>query len=349
MKVIVVGAYGFTGKLVCKQLDAENIPFDIAGRNVEELNLLKNKYMHINSILVVDITSDDGVEKICDSDLIINCIGPFGVFADKLLDKIVESGKIYFDISGEEVFVSNSIEKYYYKAKSTKAMIVHAAAFESALVDVSANLLLKEYPDITTLKSYYRFEKSKPSPGTRFTMKLSKYRKAFVIENGEKISIDKRNIKNEASVKIRDDIYYPMHYPMPEVPLLNYKLGLENISSYLLTDEMSASLSKAQITEDNIENVIERFKKRKVKGPTEEQRAVQYFDLIVRVFDKQKQMHEVILSGTDMYLVTAKVISYLVKKQLRSMNKLSGIVTPYELLDGEINEFFNYLGVDFNK
>ena len=349
MKVIVVGAYGFTGKLVCQQLNSEDIDFSIAGRSEQELDLLKNKYESIDKIIVADINTKIGVDKILDFDIVINCVGPFQVYADLLLEEVVKKGKIYFDISGEEVFVENSIGKYSKKAIESHALIVHAAAFESALVDVLVNLIMKELPKTTTIKSYYRFEKSKPSPGTRFTMKLSKFRDSFVIKNGEKICIE--NLENKEKVHLRDEVHYTMFYPMPEVPLIRYKFGLKNISSYLLVeDELSASISlNTNIDKGDIDKVIGRFIKRKTKGPTEEQRKEQYFDIIVKSEDENKKVYQLQLSGTDMYLVTAKIISYLVKTQLKEPRSLRGIVTPYELLNGRVEDFFRYVGVELES
>jgi short subunit dehydrogenase-like uncharacterized protein len=114
----------------------------------------------------------------------------------------------------------------------------------------------------------------------------------------------------------------------------------------LLTDELSASISlNKNVDYKNINKEIERFQKRKNKGPTEEQRKKQFFDLIVKCEDEKGNKNSMILSGNDMYLVTAKVISYLVKQQLKSIRKFKGILSPYELLKGSETEFFEYVGV----
>ncbi len=347
MKIIVVGATGYTGKLVCKQLDKENIHFDITGRDMTGLLLLKEKYKSIDNIVIADVMDKKGVDEILNSDIIINCVGPFYIYANLLLEAVVKQSKIYFDISGEELFVDNSIEKFAETSKSNGAVLVHSAAFESALVEVMVNLLMQNSRGVESVNSYYRFEQSKPSPGTRFTMKLSRFIETFIIKNGEKIKTN--NIANDigSSFEVNGSQYYPIHYPMPEIPLLAYKFGIKNIASFLLVDKLSASVSKNAIgNKSEMADVIRRFIKRKSKGPTEMQRENQYFDLIVDVKydnDTNKQMR---LSGKDMYMITAKIISYLVRTILKSSIKFKGIVTPYELIKGEEKEFFEYLGVD---
>ena len=344
MKVIVVGAYGFTGKLVCQQLNSENISFAVAGRDTVKLKQLATELDAISKIITTDITTKKGVEPILDYDIIINCIGPFQLYSDQILEQAVTHSKCYFDITGEEVFVSESIDKYSQIAVDNKATIVHAAAFESALVNVLTHLLVQKHPDIIGINTYYHFEKSKPSPGTRFTMKLSKYSDSFFIIDGKKVAISDLEDTKPKVVKIRDENYFTMPYPMPEIPLIYEKFGINNIASYLLTDAFSATMSfTKREAQNSMGKEIEKFQNRKPKGPTAAQRKVQYFDVLVEGFTEKGAKSQFHLSGTDMYLVTAKTISFLVKEQLKKPTKNYGILSPHELLIGKENEFFNYI------
>ena len=346
MKIIVVGAYGFTGKLVCQQLNSEKIAFAVAGRDTTKLELLADEFDVVSEIITTDITTKKGVDFILNYDIFINCVGPFQLYSELLLEKAVANSKTYIDITGEEVFVSDSIEKYGKIAKQNMALIIHAAAFESALVNVLTHLLLQKNTAITSINNYYRFEKSKPSPGTKFTMKLSKYRDGFFIVDGKKESISSIESHTD-SVKIREEIYFPIPYPMPEIPLIHYKFGVNNIASYLLVDAFSANISfEKKEDEDSLTKEIIKFQNRKTKGPTLEQRRAQYFDLMVAGVTDKGEKNKMIISGNDMYLVTAKIISFLIKNELKNPTTSCGILSTHELIKGKEKAFFEYIGVN---
>lgn len=344
MKIVIVGAYGYTGKLVCQQLNNEKITFAVAGRDKMQLDLVKDSYSYISESITTDITQKQGRSFVADFDIIINCVGPFQLYSEMLLEQVVVHSKVYFDITGEESFVAESITKYQEIAKKNKATIVHAAAFESALVNVLTHLLVQKHPDITSINTYYHFEKSKPSPGTRFTMKLSKYRDTFFIIKGKKEPIASLKNTEATSVKIRNKNYFTMPYPMPEIPLIYEKFGVNNIASYLLTDQFSAAMSFAKKEEqDSMGKEIEKARNRKTKGPTKEQRTAQYFDILVEGITERGDKEQLILSGTDMYLITANIISFLVKNQLKNPIQKYGILSPHEFIIGKEDVFFKYI------
>jgi len=346
MKVVVVGAYGFTGKLICAQLSQEGIPFAVAGRNTEKLDMLQGEYKTVTTVITTDITQKTGCSFVSDYDIIINCVGPFEVYANQLLDQVIKQSKVYFDITGEETFVANSIVHLHQTAQQNKALIVHAVAFESALASLVAYQLIKRNNNVKSINSYYRFEQSKPSPGTRFTMKLSKYRDTFFVIDGARIGLDQLH-EEKRSIQINDEVYFTMPYPMPEIPFIQEEYGIPNIASYLLTDEFSASLAVAKNTDKaNLKAEIQKLSKRKPKGPTPTQRAAQYFDLVVETSSTKGEKDRIRLSGVDMYLITAKVIAFFTKKQLANQPKKFGVCSPHELLLDDAEEFLKYIGVE---
>lgn len=348
MKIIVVGAYGFTGKLICAQLSNMAISFAIAGRNTEKLRLLQKEFQTIKEIRTTDITLEKGCDFVSDYDLIINCIGPFDVFSKLLVTEAVKQSKVYFDITGEEVFVANSIAMYHKMAIQNKALIVHAVAFESALASLLAYQLIQRNINVKHLNTYYHFNQSKPSPGTRFTMKLSKYRDTFFVIDGKNVAIEDLS-QFKTPISIAQDVYYTLPYPMPEIPLLQHKFGIQNIASYLLTDELSASIATAKnLDKKKLSIEIQKFTKRKPKAPTKEQRAAQSFDLLVESITDKGYKDSLLWSGSDMYLLTAKIIAFFVKTQVNNRPNKYGVISPHELLIGNEIAFLDFLKSKIN-
>ena len=102
MRISVVGAYGYTGRLICEELEKAGYSFSVLGRNKQKLDLLKEEFSTISSALELDMRNADDVEQLLEhSDLIVNCAGPFTEESQLLVDSVAESGKTYLDISGE--------------------------------------------------------------------------------------------------------------------------------------------------------------------------------------------------------------------------------------------------------
>ena len=50
MKIVLIGAYGYTGKIICDILEKENISFSIAGRDIDKLNQIKSSHSKVDAI-----------------------------------------------------------------------------------------------------------------------------------------------------------------------------------------------------------------------------------------------------------------------------------------------------------
>ena len=100
MKVIVLGAYGYTGSLVCKELMSSRIEFAIAGRNKEKLLRFKEELACNILTEVIDLTNEEEVKNLVENyNVFVNCVGPFTETATYLLKYISIFGKSYFDIT----------------------------------------------------------------------------------------------------------------------------------------------------------------------------------------------------------------------------------------------------------
>ena len=78
MRISIIGAYGYTGRLICAELENAGIPFSIFGRNEKKIEELKEKLKSVSLALALDMRKEEDVQLVIDeSDLIVNCAGPF--------------------------------------------------------------------------------------------------------------------------------------------------------------------------------------------------------------------------------------------------------------------------------
>ncbi|EGG11847.1 uncharacterized protein MELLADRAFT_88929 [Melampsora larici-populina 98AG31] len=160
--IIVYGATGFTGKLVCtyfktQYLDhngssEETLKIGIGGRSKEKLEKVKSELDLPSSLptFVVDSFDADGLANMCkQTKAVITLVGPYALYGDALISACAENGTHYFDLTGEALWVSRQISRLTTKAKDSKAIIIPSCGFDSVPSDLNTMIAAHELKKIT--------------------------------------------------------------------------------------------------------------------------------------------------------------------------------------------------------
>lgn len=351
MKIVLVGAYGYTAQLICELLHQNNFTFSIAGKDDAKLLLLQKNFDSIQNCRSVDLRNETEVSLLVDDfDVLINCAGPFTEEASLLIGKIATSqNKVYLDITGELGFVKNSHEKFDAIAKTNHTTLLHGCAFESMCVDLVLNLIHADLGDITEVKSFYRFHHTKPSPGTRMTMKLSKFRKSESILNGRWQEIN-TNLQQEEIQFDDGKIAIATPYPLPEIAFAFWKFKPKSVLSYLILSKEEAMFVGSNLQlESSIEDELQKLKQRKTTGPTSEERKNQRCEISVQAKNSVGRIRTISLVGTDMYLMTAKCILESIKRISKVKTSDFGVIRPSDLFVGGELKLLNQLGMRLSE
>ena len=155
--LVLIGATGFTGKLVAeyltKEYGAKNEKFvwAIAGRNNIKLNDLKNCLSEFDPevinlpILIADSYDRKSLDNITSvSRVIISTVGPYLKYGKLLVESCAGNGTDYCDLTGEVPFIRESIDLFDSLAKSNHCRIVHSCGFDSIPSDIGVLKLQKE-------------------------------------------------------------------------------------------------------------------------------------------------------------------------------------------------------------
>jgi short subunit dehydrogenase-like uncharacterized protein len=345
MKIVVIGAYGYTGQLICHLLNENNIPFSIAGKNQSKLEDLTQKLAGIQDVIQIDLRAENS-GFVNDFDVFINCAGPFTEESSAFVNLIASiEHKFYLDISGEVGFVKASFDENHQTAVANNTLIIHGCAFESLLTDLATQFVGRKLGKLRNIYSFYAFGHSKPSPGTRITMKLSKFRKLEKVSNGNWSVIN--HAKDKVPVTLRDGTQkVAVPYPLPEVAFNKWNSNTHASLSYLLLDPQESMFAGFEtVIDGDIEVELEKLKQRKKPGPTAEQRNHQTFELIVQAENEEGNKMAVLLSGADMYKLTAQAILLAVKQILSRDVILSGVVSPGKLFIEEESRILDELEI----
>ena len=152
--LIIMGATGFTGKLVVEYLiknygvENEEFTWAIAGRDKNKLETLRSSFKYIDSNsnkiprLVVDSHDTNSLDKMTSiSRLVMSTVGPYLKFGEALVESCVKNGTHYCDLTGEVPFIRKSIDAFDIKAKKNNCRIVHSCGFDSVPSDIGVLLL----------------------------------------------------------------------------------------------------------------------------------------------------------------------------------------------------------------
>lgn len=115
--VVVYGASGYTGRLICEYLREYNVPFVAAGRDEEKLTA--SMASNVPGIETADydvVQVDHDVEALtklfAGASVVLNTVGPFSRFGPAVVEACLAAGVHYTDTTGEQDWVMTCAEKY---------------------------------------------------------------------------------------------------------------------------------------------------------------------------------------------------------------------------------------------
>ena len=150
LDLVIWGATGFTGKLVCEYITnsykSKDLNWTIAGRNEEKLLKLKNRLNIKNSILIGNSNDKSSLEKICGKTKVIcSTVGPYALYGTNLIHACIKMKTNYCDISGETQWIRKIIDTFNEKAKKQKIKIVNSCGFDSIPSDMGVYFCQSNY------------------------------------------------------------------------------------------------------------------------------------------------------------------------------------------------------------
>ncbi|WP_137725875.1 saccharopine dehydrogenase family protein [Prescottella subtropica] len=151
LDVVVYGATGFVGRLVAEYL-AEHAPagtrIGLAGRSVEKLERVRAGLGPAAvgwPLLRADATDDASLDNLAAATHVVaSTVGPYARYGLPLVRACAEAGTDYVDLTGEVLFVRESIDRYHDVAASTGARIVHSCGFDSVPSDLGVHALHRQ-------------------------------------------------------------------------------------------------------------------------------------------------------------------------------------------------------------
>lgn len=142
--LVLLGATGFTGKLVAEYLArCDDKPrWAIVGRNADKLAALN---MNV-PIVVADALDPSAMDALAKrTKVICTTAGPYAKYGSEVVAACAANGTHYCDLAGEVQWMRRMIDAHHDRAKSTGARIVHTCGFDSIPSDLGTWAVQREF------------------------------------------------------------------------------------------------------------------------------------------------------------------------------------------------------------
>ncbi|TDO89927.1 DUF5938 domain-containing protein [Enemella evansiae] len=192
--VVVYGASGYTGRLVCEYLREYNVPFVAAGRNEEKLT--DSMASHVPGIETADYEiqtvehSVDALTSLFDgAKVVLNTVGPFSKHGPEVVEACLATGAHYTDTTGEQDWLITCDEKYGADFAAAGLLLSPGIAQMYTTGEIAAQLCL-ETPGLDTLDVAVFWGGSPTIASTRTILVNAATSKAHFLQQNEYVEFD---------------------------------------------------------------------------------------------------------------------------------------------------------------
>ncbi|GAA1589082.1 MULTISPECIES: DUF5938 domain-containing protein [Kribbella] len=153
--VVVYGASGYTGRLVCEYLRHYHVPFVAAGRSEDKLKAsMESSVPGIETadyeIAAVDHDVASLTELFNGASVVLNTVGPFSELGPAAVEAALAAGAHYTDTTGEQDWLMTCDEKYGAQFAEAGLLLAPGIAQMYTTGEIAAQLCLEE-PGLDTL------------------------------------------------------------------------------------------------------------------------------------------------------------------------------------------------------
>ena len=147
--IIVYGATGYTGRLVCEYLNKQygvggDVSWAMAGRSQDKLEQVRDELGIPVSVplIVADASSSSSVDALVQrAQVILTTVGPYQLYGADVVRACAQAGTDYVDLCGEPAWMHDMITAHGEAAEASGARIVFSCGFDSIPFDLGVFFL----------------------------------------------------------------------------------------------------------------------------------------------------------------------------------------------------------------
>jgi short subunit dehydrogenase-like uncharacterized protein len=186
--VVVYGASGYTGRLICEYLREFNIPFIAAGRDKARMAEALDKVPGIDTVAheIVEVEHQVAplTELLTGARVVCNTVGPFAQYGGEVVEACLATGCHYLDTTGEQDWLIRCDEEYGQLMADKGLLLAPGVAQMYTTGEIAAGLCL-ETPGVDTLDILVFWKGMPTIASTRTILVNAALAKAYYLEQNE--------------------------------------------------------------------------------------------------------------------------------------------------------------------
>ncbi len=186
--VVVYGASGYTGRLICEYLREFNVPFIAAGRDKARIAEALDKVPGIDTVAHEIIEVEHQVapltELLSGARVVCNTVGPFAQHGGEVVEACIATGCHYIDTTGEQDWLIQCDEAYGQRMADQGLLLSPGVAQMYTTGEIAAGLCL-ETPGLDTLDILVFWKGLPTIASTRTILVNAALSKAHYLEQNE--------------------------------------------------------------------------------------------------------------------------------------------------------------------
>lgn len=314
-RIVVIGATGYTGRLVARELAASSATFVLTGRSPAKVERLAAELGGADTALA-DVREPATLAHIIQQgDVVINCAGPFTDLGEPVVRACIERGAHYLDTTGEQLFMKRVLDAYQDPARRAGVVLVNGMAFEYALGDCGAAIAAEEL--VAPLQSLdvvyaWRAGSGSASRGTRRSILRILGARGYSYRAGawrrEPVAAARR------SVQLPDGrTAHAVSFPAGEALTVPRHVRVQNVRGWIVIGHGQALVlplvaPALPFLTRVVAPLVELLLRRAPEGPADATRRASQFLILVQAGRPNAQPRRVVIRGRDPYTLTAAIV-----------------------------------------
>jgi short subunit dehydrogenase-like uncharacterized protein len=303
--IALLGATGYTGKLVAAELTRRRVPHRLGARSPERLAAVPSD----GERFVLDVGEAARLDAFLDgADALISTVGPFQRLGLPVVEAAVRNRVGYVDSTGEQEFMSEVYERF----ADADVPLVPGCGFDFIPGDLTAAVALADLGGPATEVAVHTRAITVPSRGTART----------AVEMADSLAVENPRVRR---VAFPDGVRSAIEFPFGERALARHAGGARVVTTIAMPAAAASLARWVAPALSRLGPLVERLP----EGPPEAIRRRARFQVLAEAIGPGGR-RAVYCEGRDVYGLTAR---FLVEAAQRLSGK--GAMAPAEALDPE--------------
>jgi len=183
LDILIFGATGYTGQYLVEEMARKaqqfGIKWGIAGRTKNKLNDVLQQASTVTGIadlssnvdtVIANITDKKSLIEMCQrTKILIDCVGPYRLYGEPVVQACLEARTHYLDICGEPQFLETMQVRYDQEARDRQVAIIGSCGFDSLMADLGVECVRQDCEqknlNITLIESFLLLRSGQVSGG----------------------------------------------------------------------------------------------------------------------------------------------------------------------------------------